>query len=45
MAQSGLAADKPVPNSVDAGTTYWSVDIDPHGNEIEVSDGMNWTVI
>ncbi|MBT2215827.1 hypothetical protein KK120_08695 [Virgibacillus dakarensis] len=45
VAQRGLAANKPAATSVEPGTTYWSVDSDPHGNEIEVSDGTKWTVI
>ena len=41
----GLAAAKPAANTVDPGTTYWSVDTDPHGDAIEVSDGTSWVVI
>jgi hypothetical protein len=41
----GLAANKPAANTVDPGTTYWSVDTDPHGDAVEVSDGTNWVVI
>ena len=41
----GLAANKPVANTVDVGVTYWSVDEDPHGDSIEVSDGTTWVVI
>ncbi|HWQ76867.1 MAG TPA: hypothetical protein VN441_16290 [Syntrophomonas sp.] len=41
----GLAANKPTANSVNPGVTYWSVDVDPNADAIEVSDGMNWTVM
>jgi hypothetical protein len=41
----GLAANKPLATAVVAGTTYWSVDTDPHGDNIEVSDGTTWTVM
>lgn len=41
----GLAANKPAANAVAIGATYWSVDTDPHGTAIEVSDGTNWAVI
>ena len=41
----GLAVNKPAANAVDVGTTYWSVDTDPHANAIEVSDGTNWVVM
>lgn len=41
----GASADKPLATAVDVGTTYWSVDTDPHANSIEVSDGTNWVVI
>jgi hypothetical protein len=45
----GLNADKPTAAAavaaVGLGVFYWSVDTDPHGNAIEVSDGANWTVI
>jgi hypothetical protein len=34
----GLAADRPAPNAVPVGTTYWSVDTDVH----EVSTGVAW---
>lgn len=41
----GKAADKPAANEVAIGTTYWSVDTDPHANAIEVSTGSEWVVI
>jgi len=41
----GKAVDKPAANSVAEGTTYWSIDTDPHANAVEVSDGSNWVVI
>ncbi len=41
----GLAADKPAAGAVAPGTTYWSVDTDPHGETVEISDGENWVVI
>lgn len=41
----GLAADQPLATAVDPGTTYWSVDTDPSGEAIEVSDGTTWTVM
>lgn len=41
----GLATNKPLATAVTAGTTYWSVDTDPHGTAIEVSNGTAWVVI
>ena len=41
----GLAANKPLANSVEIGTTYWSVDTDPHAAAVEVSNGTSWVVI
>lgn len=41
----GKAADKPLAADVSPGATYWSVDTDPHGDAIEVSDGTSWVVI
>lgn len=41
----GTAATKPLATAVTIGATYWSVDTDPHGNAIEVSDGTNWVVM
>lgn len=41
----GAAADKPAANTVAIGSTYWSVDTDPHADAIEVSDGTQWVVI
>jgi hypothetical protein len=41
----GKAANKPAPNAVPIGATYWSVDTDPHADLIEVSDGTSWVVI
>lgn len=41
----GLAVNKPLATAVDVGTTYWSVDTDPHANSVEVSNGTNWVVI
>lgn len=41
----GMAANKPAPNTVPIGATYWSVDTDPHADLIEVSDGTSWVVI
>lgn len=41
----GLAINKPLAASVEPGTTYWSVDTDPHGFSIEVSNGTAWAVI
>ncbi len=40
-----LAANKPAADSVQPGTTYWSVDTDPNAEAVEVSNGTNWTVI
>jgi hypothetical protein len=40
----GLAANKPESPSV-VGTTYWSVDTDPHAEAIEVWDGTRWVVM
>lgn len=45
MEQRGKEENKPAADTVAIGTTYWSVDVDPHGYAIEISDGMNWTVI
>lgn len=39
------AANKPLATAVPAGTTYWSVDTDPHGAAIEVSTGAAWVVM
>lgn len=41
----GKAANKPAPNAVPIGATYWSVDTDPHADLIEVSNGTSWVVI
>ena len=41
----GTAATRPAANSVALGTTYWSIDTDPHGESIEVSNGTSWVVI
>lgn len=41
----GKAANKPAANSVAVGTTYWSIDIDPHADAVEVSNGTSWVVI
>jgi len=41
----GLSTNKPLATDVEVGTTYWSVDTDPHANAIEVSNGMEWVVI
>lgn len=41
----GKAADKPAASSVDVGTTYWSIDTDPHADSVEVSNGIEWVVI
>jgi len=41
----GKAADKPLATAVAVGATYWSVDTDPHGEAIEVSDGTQWVVV
>ena len=43
--QRGKAADKPPATAVPVGTTYWSVDTDPHGDAIEISDGEKWVVV
>jgi len=40
----GLAENKPESPSV-VGTTYWSVDTDPHAEAIEVWDGTRWVVM
>ena len=45
MELRGTSATKPLATAVTIGATYWSVDTDPHGNAIEVSDGTNWVVI
>jgi hypothetical protein len=39
------SADKPLATAVEVGTTFWSVDTDPHAKSIEVSDGTKWVVI
>jgi hypothetical protein len=41
----GKAADKPLATEVEVGTTYWSIDTDPHAESIEVSNGATWAVI
>lgn len=41
----GLAANRPSPDSVVVGTTYWSVDTDPHADGVEVSNGISWELI
>ena len=41
----GLAANKPLATAVDVGTTYWSVDTDPHADVVEVSNGTTWVVM
>ena len=41
----GKAASKPAAGSVIVGTTYWSIDTDPHANAVEVSNGTSWVVI
>lgn len=41
----GKAANKPAANAVPIGTTYWSVDTDPHAAAVEVSNGTSWVVI
>lgn len=41
----GLAANKPAANAVELGTTYWSIDTDPHAAAVEVSNGTAWVVI
>jgi hypothetical protein len=41
----GKAANKPAPNAVPIGATYWSVDTDPHAAAVEVSNGTSWVVI
>jgi len=41
----GTAATKPLASAVTIGTTYWSVDTDPQGYAIEVSNGTSWVVI
>jgi hypothetical protein len=41
----GLAANKPAANTVPIGSTYLSVDTDPHGDAIEISNGTSWVVI
>jgi len=45
MELRGTAATKPLATAVTIGATYWSVDIDPHGDAIEVSTGAGWVVI
>jgi hypothetical protein len=40
----GLAAGRPLADAVPVGTTYWSVDTDPSGEAIEVSNGVSWVV-
>lgn len=45
MDRRGKAVNKPAPNAVPIGATYWSVDTDPHADLIEVSDGTSWVVI
>lgn len=39
------SADKPLATAVEVGTTFWSVDTDPHAESIEVSNGTTWVVI
>ena len=41
----GKAANKPAANSVAVGTTYWSIDTDPHADAVEVSNGTSWVVL
>lgn len=41
----GTSANKPLATAVTIGATYWSVDTDPHGDVIEVSNGTSWVVI
>lgn len=41
----GKAANKPAPNAVPIGATYWSIDTDPHAAAVEVSNGTSWVVI
>lgn len=43
--QRGLAANKPAASSLNIGTTYWSVDTDPHADAVEVSNGTAWVVM
>ena len=45
MELRGKAVDRPSADTVTIGATYWSVDTDPHGYAIEVSDGTSWAVI
>lgn len=40
-----LAANKPAANTVPVGTTFWSVDTDPKGDAVEVSNGTAWVVL
>jgi len=40
----GKSASKPLASAYPF-YTYWSIDTDPHGNAVEVSDGTNWVVI
>ncbi len=41
----GKAANKPAAGTVAVGTTYWSIDTDPHADAVEVSNGTSWVVI
>lgn len=41
----GTAAAKPLATAENIGATYWSVDTDPQGYAIEISDGTDWVVI
>jgi len=41
----GTAATKPLATAENIGATYWSVDTDPQGYAIEISDGTDWVVI
>ena len=40
-----LAANKPAANTVPVGTTFWSVDTNPKGDAVEVSNGTAWVVL
>ena len=41
----GLHANRPAADSVEPGTTYWSVDEPSAPGTVFVSDGATWTVL
>lgn len=41
----GLQADRPAADSVDVGTTYWSVDEPAAPGTVFVTDGSSWATL